>query len=270
MSGEPIIVPPLKWAGGKRWLIQSRALPIPSFRRYIEPFFGSGAVFFALKPERSIISDCNADLIETYRAIRDRPDLVRRYLVAHQSAHSKEHYYQVRCSISKSQFKRAARFLYLNRTCWNGLYRVNRSGQFNVPIGTKNNVVYESDDFYSVAQLLRRTELIVSDFQTTIDQAGQGDFVFADPPYTTAHNTNGFVKYNQNIFSWEDQVRLADCLKAAILRGARVALTNADHQSVRDLYQGIMSRICLERSSVIASKANHRRRTTELLYLSHA
>lgn len=270
VPAEPIIVPPLKWAGGKRWLIQSKLLPIPAFSRYVEPFFGSGAVYFSLRPDHAIISDANRELIETYAAIRDRPDLVERYLRTHQNKHGSAHYYSTRAKVYRSRFQRAARFLYLNRTCWNGLYKVNKSGVFNVPIGTKTAVLQPTDNFRAVSELLSNANLCVNDFETTIDLAGEHDFIFADPPYTTAHNTNGFVKYNQTIFSWQDQVRLANAISRAVERGAKVALTNADHESVRNLYADIMTPKRLSRASIIASDATHRRKTTELLYLSHA
>ena len=160
---------------------------------------------------------------------------------------------------------RAARLLYLNRTCWNGLFRVNKRGQFNVPIGTKKNVLLETDDFEYVHKLLRNAILECSDFEPIIDSARKGDLVFVDPPYTVKHNHNGFTKYNEKLFSWQDQVRLRDCLIRAKERGALIVATNANNRSVRKLYlQGFKVR-SVQRSSVIAADSRRRGKSTELL-----
>jgi DNA adenine methylase len=158
-------------------------------------------------------------------------------LTKHAEKHSDAYYYEVRNETPKGAVARAARLIYLNRTCFNGIYRVNRKGQFNVPRGSKNTVFMESDDFASIASALRKAQLIAGDFSIAIDQAMSGDLVFADPPYTVRHNNNGFLHYNENIFSWSDQIRLADCLAQAMSRGAFVISTNANHESVRELYK---------------------------------
>ena len=138
--------PFLKWAGGKRWFVTNHSDLLPqSFNRYIEPFLGSGAVFFHLQPQNALLGDSNKELVDTYRAIKSEWKLVYRYLRAHHTKHSKEYYYQIRKSRPISSASKAARFIYLNRTCWNGLYRVNLSGVFNVPIGTKSTVVFADD-----------------------------------------------------------------------------------------------------------------------------
>ena len=231
------IVPFLKWAGGKRWLASHMRNLIGKIDgRYIEPFVGGGAVFFAIKPARALLSDTNKELVNTYRAIKNQRHAVERYLAAHQESHCKEHYYRVRQSSPPTPASRAAKFIYLNRTCWNGLYRVNLSGQFNVPIGTKTSVVMESDDFDAVSRALKGAEIRHADFEDSLNQAGMGDVVFCDPPYTVRHKHNGFVKYNENLFSWADQIRLRNALMSASARGVRTFTTNADHQSIRDLY----------------------------------
>jgi DNA adenine methylase len=258
--------PFLKWAGGKRWLVER----FPHFfavkySRYIEPFLGSGAVFFRTRPKRALLSDRNPILIETYEALRDEPDVVRQLLFRHDRQHSVEHYYRVRNQILRSRAARAAQLIYLNRTCWNGLYRVNRQGRFNVPIGTKTRVVLETDNFKEIAALLARVTLRACDFADTLNKAAHGDFVFVDPPYTVKHDNNGFVKYNEGLFSWRDQVRLRDCVQAAIGRGAHVLLTNAYHPSVRKLYKHIGDHEKVRRSSVIAASADNRRICYELV-----
>lgn len=263
-----MVDPFLKWAGGKRWL--TGTLPVPvSFDRYVEPFLGGGAVFFALSPEKALLSDVNEELIELYRVVRDCPDKLRKLMQNHHRRHSKEYYYQVRSSTPKSRENRAARTLYLNRTCWNGLYRVNLKGQFNVPIGTKSLVIAADENFSEVARMLGSADLICCDFEETLDRCGKGDFVFVDPPYTVKHNLNGFVKYNERIFSWADQIRLRDAVLAAVKRGAAVIVTNADHQSVHELYDGCAEYHTLHRASILAGAGHRRGATTEAMFVAN-
>src|SRR5262249_44908144 len=146
----------------------------------------------------------------------------------------------------------------LNRTCWNGLYRVNLNGDFNVPIGTKNSVLLDTDNFGKISQLLATTELRCQDYEATIDATAEGDLIFADPPYTVKHNHNGFLKYNESIFSWDDQKRLHSALVRAKIRGAHILLLNADHRSVRDLYRGFGEHRILSRKSVLAADPAYR------------
>lgn len=257
--------PFLKWAGGKRWLIERHLSLIPQFSgRYIEPFLGSGAVFFSLRPKKAILADLNADLIRTYSSIKSDPAEVERLLKLYHEKHTETYYYDVREKRFSDDHAHAAHFIYLNRTCWNGLYRVNKLGVFNVPIGTKTSVVLATDDFAGIAAGLKSATLKVSDFEKTIDLAEAGDLVFADPPYTVKHNNNGFVKYNQKIFSWEDQLRLSQALIRAKKRGAKVLCTNADHNSLRELYRSDFSLKVISRASVISGKAEHRGPTTEI------
>ncbi|MEQ9574599.1 MAG: Dam family site-specific DNA-(adenine-N6)-methyltransferase, partial [Rhodospirillales bacterium] len=220
--------PFIKWAGGKRWLTADPTFSLPKFSgRYIEPFLGSGAVFFHTRPSDALLSDVNPRLIEVYLAVRDNWKQVLQELKRMQRLHSKRFYYEERMRKRTTPHTRAAQFLYLNRTCFNGLYRENLKGEFNVPIGTKDKVVFEDEDFAEISSVLSRASIRTSDFATSIAEAVRGDLVFADPPYTTAHNMNGFIKYNQNIFSWQDQVRLRDVLIEAVERGVKVVLTNA-------------------------------------------
>ncbi len=258
--------PFLKWPGGKRWLVTYHpdVFELP-FKRYIEPFLGSGAVFFHLQPEKAILSDVNDELINTYKAIKDDYKSVERFLRFHQKYHTKEHYYEVRRSCPRNLFKKAARIIYLNRTCWNGLYRVNKKGKFNVPIGTKNKVLLDEDDFKSVSALLDSCIVEVSDFEKTINIAEDGDLVFVDPPYTVIHTNNGFMRYNEKLFSWDDQQRLSKCLLQAKERGARIVATNANHSSVINLYKKYFDLFIVERASIISGKASSRRPCEELL-----
>ncbi len=260
--------PFIKWAGGKRWLVKKDDFSLPKFSgTYVEPFLGGGAVFFHTQPKKSILSDVNPKLIGVYKAVRSDWESVTEHLAEMEKKHSKEYYYQERGCTRLTDAEKAAQFLYLNRTCWNGLYRENLKGEFNVPIGTKTKVIFEDEDFSEISKILKNAELNTCDFEETIDRAGEGDLVFADPPYTTAHNMNGFVKYNQKIFSWSDQLRLKNAIERAIGRGATVVLTNADHESIHKLYEGISKHESVERASVISGKKQFRTKTTEAIYV---
>jgi len=260
--------PFLKWAGGKRWLVDGHPNIFPSFSgKYIEPFLGGGSVFFHLTPDRAVLSDTNAELIDTYIAIRNDWQKVREILHCHANKHSDAYYYTVRSSRPKSLAEKAARFIYLNRTCFNGIYRVNRKGQFNVPRGTRNSVIFETDDFEGLSKLLKKAELKACDFEEVIDGASAGDLIFADPPYTVRHNNNSFIKYNEKLFSWDDQLRLASCLKGAAERGVLIIATNAYHQSVIELYQGWSQLRPIYRKSLISANRTFRGRYEELLIM---
>jgi DNA adenine methylase len=263
------IAPFLKWAGGKRWLVESHLELIPNnFNRYFEPFLGSGAVFFSLNPKSGVISDTNRELIEAYIAIKRNYQLVVRHLRTHHRNHSNKHYYETRQSQPRSIFTKAAKFIYLNKTCWNGLYRVNLNGKFNVPVGTKTNVVFGVENYPAIAEVLKNTEIILSDFEPIIDRAGFNDLVFVDPPYTVKHKHNGFIKYNEKLFSWADQVRLKECLKRARQRGVIIISTNADHESIRELYQQDFKIRQLSRRSSIAGDSNYRGKCDELMIVN--
>tara|TARA_Y100000813_G_scaffold194444_1_gene174828 strand:- start:500 stop:1312 length:813 start_codon:yes stop_codon:yes gene_type:complete len=263
---EESFIPFIKWAGGKRWLMNSHRDLFPNdFNRYYEPFLGGGASFFALSPKKASLTDINADLIGTYTAIRDDWQCVHRYLKAHQEQHSKEHYYLVRASQPSCIYSKAARFLYLNRTCWNGLYRVNLKGEFNVPIGTKTSVLMDTDDFEGISMALKNISIYKCDFEIAINRSREGDLVFADPPYTVKHNNNGFLKYNEHIFSWEDQVRLRDALRRAVDRGVKVVVTNANHESIRALYNDFGRFTTVGRASVLSANAAYRAPVEELV-----
>jgi DNA adenine methylase len=261
--------PFLKWAGGKRWFVGRYLASIPTdFGRYIEPFLGSGALFFALQPKEAILSDLNADLVETFVAIKENWKPVVSILRRYHRLHSAAFYYRVRSSGPRSVAARAARFIYLNRTCWNGLYRVNTRGEFNVPVGTKENVLRDSNDFARASALLRGASLVSSDFESVVSRARRGDLIFADPPYVTAHSRNGFLKYNEKLFSWDDQVRLMECLRRAKRNGVRILATNADTPSIRKLYEKSFTTRSATRSSVIAASSAKRGTSSELVITS--
>jgi DNA adenine methylase len=263
------MTPFLKWPGGKRWFVAKHSHLIPiEFDRYIEPFLGGGSVFFYLRPKRATIGDTNSDLIAAYQGLRDDCDAVEQALCRHELNHSADYYYGVRDSSPKSAIERAARFIYLNRTCFNGIYRVNLKGKFNVPKGTKSTVIFDQDDFEDASSLLQRAKICIADFEELVDTAKRNDLVFADPPYTVRHNSNAFIKYNEKLFSWDDQVRLADSLMRARNRGARIVVTNANHKAVRLLYadRGFHIR-AVARFSSISADPDRREQFQELVAL---
>lgn len=269
LSAEPR--PFLRWAGSKRYLLPEiiSVLP-PVFRGYWEPFLGSGALFFGLQPQRAVLGDSCHPLIEAFVAVRDDVNRVLGHLSLLKP--DRETYYQVRHRHSRGRFKRTADFMFLNKTCWNGLYRVNSRGQFNVPFGSpKSPTLVDPSNLRSCSRLLRSTELEfrVGDFEQTLDGVGPCDLVYLDPPYVTRHNNNGFVDYNEVLFSWDDQLRLAGIARSLVERGAHVVTTNAFHDEVIDLYEGFQLR-ALERKSTLASDTSKRGRVKEaILFVTH-
>ena len=260
------IKPFLKWAGGKRWLTNNFQHILPQkFNKYLEPFLGSGAVFFHLKPSSAILGDKNIELIETYATIQSDWDGVWKKLKAHQRNHSYNYYYKIRESSPKNPITRASRFIYLNRTCFNGLYRVNKNGKFNVPKGTKDKVVFADDNFELISNTLKNCKLISGDFEELVSFAADGDLLYVDPPYTVKHNNNNFIKYNETIFSWKDQLRLAESLYKAKNKGVKIIVSNADSISIRNLYKDFGRITKLKRASILAANSINRHTTTELL-----
>lgn len=262
--------PFLKWPGGKRWFVLKHLELMPSaFGTYIEAFAGSASVFFALRPDRAILCDANEELMSTYRAIKWRPKQVESALHRHATSHSDSYYYQVRAQQPVGLVEIAARMIYLNRTCFNGIYRVNKKGQFNVPRGSKQAVILDTDNFLEISRALRNSELVPGDFSLAVSRAVRDDLVFADPPYTVQHNNNGFINYNEKLFSWDDQIRLATCLQAASRRGAKVVATNANHKSLRELYRDLgFTCTTTTRFSAISGTGSDRGQYEELIITS--
>lgn len=260
----------LKWPGGKRWFISrySHIFP-PTYNCYIEPFLGGGAVFFHTEPNKSILSDINNSLIDLYKIMRDSPLELATLMIEHDSKHSKEYYYKMRSSKSGDLLECAARFLYLNRTCYNGMYRVNQKGEFNVPIGTKTKCDQDVEQFVKYSGLLKQAEFYSCDFEDSISQAKQGDLIFVDPPYAVASRQDSFINYNDKLFSWSDQKRLLASLCDANNRGAIIIATNSNNSQVNNMYleNGFYTH-AVTRSCVMAAKASKRNAIEELLITS--
>ena len=232
---------------------------------YYEPFLGGGSLFFALRPNRGVLSDLNDRLVETYLSLRDDPlDVIT---ALKQWDNDEATYYRVRSSEFKDRIYRSAQLIYLNKTCWNGLYRVNRSGKFNVPFGYHQRQVFNVDHLLDISTALQTAQLRQGDFRTVVKDAKQGDFIYFDPPYTTRHSRNGFLQYNRNLFSWEDQERLGHTAVELAERGCHVVITNASYDPILSLYPGFRYETVL-RSSVLAANPEHRHMTTEFLIYS--
>lgn len=258
--------PPLvKWPGGKRNLLRDILPLLPrKFNRYYEPFVGSGAIFFAIQPIKATLSDTNAELINLYTQVRDKPSELIKLLGRFRN--SKKFYYDIRERSPRLPLTRAARFLYLLNLSFNGIHRVNLRGVFNVPYGYKTHLpIIDEERVLVTSTALAGVSLRVADFAVATAQAKSGDLIYFDPPYTVAHAHNGFVKYNEKIFSWEDQVRLAAHAKNLAERGCSVVVSNADHVSVEELYRDFRA-VKINRFSVIAASSNFRRRITESIY----
>ena len=257
--------PPVKWAGGKRLLapILSAAAP-PGFGRYFEPFAGSGAVFFRLAPARATLNDTNVDLINFYRQLKAVPAQLRAAI--RRWPNDSETFYRVRASRPRSNLGRAARFYYLNRTAFGGLFRTNRAGIFNVPFGSNDRKVLGSAQAWNAASAQLKTASLQSrDFVAACAPVQAADFVYLDPPYSWTHNV--FARYGPSRFQWSDQVRVRALVDELTERGAYVIVTHLDDPAVRRLYEGYQivslrgrnslagggASACLKRQVVIAN-----------------
>jgi len=261
------LIPFLRWAGGKRWLIKESKdfLPTEIAGTYYEPFLGGGSVYSVLQPCSAVLSDINTELINTYIQIRDNCVLISKGLMELKNKHCAVIYNTIREKVPEDPIERAIRFIYLNRTCFNGIYRVNHLGQFNVPIGSRSSIILPTDDFCAWSVALKKATLKVVDFEIVINQAKTGDFIFADPPYTILHNNNCFRKYNEVLFSWDDQKRLAKALIRAKNRGVQILSTNANHVSVSDLYKEDFNISVASRRSSISAKSSNRGSYQEII-----
>lgn len=231
--------PFLKWAGGKTQLLPEILASFPrTFGRYHEPFLGGGAVFFALQPEQAVLSDINDELVETYSALRDYPDAVIQELQQHQA--DETHFYRVRAlDVSvMSPIEAAARTIFLNRTCFNGLYRVNSKGIFNVPYGRyANPTICNVDNLLAASRALRKANVRYDSVFNMGRRVARGDLVYFDPPYDPVSATASFTAYAREGFGRAEQIRLAKLFTRLANRGVNVVLSNSDTPFIRDLYR---------------------------------
>ncbi len=262
--------PFLKWAGSKRNVLKHVINILPNqFRIYHEPFLGSGALFFLLRPKRAIISDTCSELIRTFIAVRDNVGAVIQYLRPLKP--NQELFYEIRSNRSSGMYKNAAEFVYLNKTCWNGLYRVNLAGVFNVPYGCpKTDTITNYRNLRACANLLKSPGIFIltCDFEENIKDAVRGDLVYLDPPYVTGHSDNGFIEYNEVLFSWQDQQRMAKIARRLAQKGVSIIISNADHPKIIELYDGFVVKR-FQRYSTLASDKSKRRAVSEILIFSN-
>jgi len=262
--------PVLKWAGGKTQLlpILLRALP-RAYERYLEPFMGGGALLFRLAIPGAIAGDSNQDLMQFYSVLREDPDELAK--AAGSIPVTKTDFYRVRSADPSSlgRVERAARFLYLNKTCYNGLYRVNRRGHFNTPFGGRTNVrVVDRAALRRASGVLKETELLAADYREVLRGAQPGDLVYLDPPYVALGGYSDFKRYTRELFDHRMHVDLASEVRGASDRGVRVLLSNSGTETVRSLYHGFhIAEVDATRQ--INCKPSGRGRITELLIANY-
>jgi DNA adenine methylase len=237
---------------------------------YYEPFLGGGAVFFHLRPVKAVLSDVNPELVNVYRCVRDRVEDLILLLKEHHQHHSHSYYYQIRASRPLKDVERAARLIYLNKTCFNGLYRENSKGEFNVPMGRyQNPAICDPDLLRAAALALQNTEICIQPFDALLEKpATPDDFVYFDPPYHPLSSTSNFTAYNRYRFSESDQVRLKTVFAELANKGVRVMLSNSDCPFIRELYHGFNIQT-VSAARAINSAATKRGRITEVLITSH-
>lgn len=236
---EDYVTPILKWAGGKTQLLPEIIARMPeSYNKYIEPFIGGGALFFRLNAERAVIADSNPELINMYRVIAKNCELVIKALREYKN--DEEMFYEERAKdwTKCSEVEAAARMIYLNRTCFNGLYRLNRKGQFNTPYGKyKNPTICNAEKLLAAAEILKKTEIICGDYLEVLGKyAEKEDFIFLDPPYVPISEYSDFKRYTKEQFYESDQRNLAAEVQRLVDIGCKVMLTNSNHPLVHELY----------------------------------
>lgn len=265
--------PFLKWAGGKSRLLPALSNRLPrGFGTYFEPFLGGGALFFHLVarrgPQAAVLSDINSDLVDTYLGVRDKVDHVVDCLREHADRHRRDHYYQIRDQEmdGKDLAPRAARLIYLNRTCYNGLYRQSRRGRFNVPMGRYlKPTICDEPLLRAASAALAPVELLCAPFHQVLRRAAGGDLVYMDPPYIPVSATASFTSYHRDGFKEEDQRRLARLFKELAAARVHVLLSNSDTEMVHEIYAGLpCDKVKVARA--INSRAGRRGGVGELIF----
>lgn len=266
-NDQNITKPFLRWAGGKNWLVKHLGdlIPKSGFNNYHEPFLGGGSIFFSLKPSNtSYLSDLNYDLIETYICLKNSPEEVIKVLKTYKK--DAEFYYKIREKEYREPVKRAARFIFLNQTSFNGIYRVNLKGQYNVPFADRHKNFLEPENLRAASESLKNAILYQGDFEILKNNIKKRDLVFLDPPYTVSHNKNGFIKYNQKLFSLEDQIRLSQLIDFIKRKEAYYILTNAAHKTIKEIFDKGDNVYELSRANLIGGINANRGKTTEYIF----
>ena len=271
--------PFVKWAGGKRQIIDELKKYVPEeYNTYYEPFIGGGALLFELAPKNAVINDCNEELMNVYNILRnpEKYGSMCKILNKYEREHSEEFYYEIRNKDRNkgmfsriSDYTRAARTIYLNKACFNGLYRVNSKGEFNVPFGKKDKVnTYDGENLLNVHYYLTNNNVIVdcSDFEASLSTAKEGDFVYIDPPYDS--DTGTFNSYTEGGFGKEEQRRLARVFKELDSKGVKVMLSNHNTILVNELYKDYNIHL-IEAKRSINSKGNKRGKVEEVIITNY-
>jgi len=262
--------PFLRWAGGKKWFAKHLPQFIPrKFNNFHEIFLGSASTYFNIPDHfysQAYLSDINDDLINTFTQVKEKsPDVIK---ILKGFKNEEDYYYKIRNLHEHSDpIFRAARFIYLNKTSYNGIYRVNSTGKFNVPYGYRRNVDFiDEKNLFAVSSKLKNAHLSVSDFDNALDSVKKDDFVFIDPPYTVAHENNGFIEYNKNLFSLDDQIRLSKAIERLVSKGAFYLLTNAKHSKILEIYSNLDKPKILKRHSNIGGNGAKREVINEYIF----
>ncbi|MCS6942448.1 MAG: DNA adenine methylase [Geminocystis sp.] len=256
--------PFVKWAGGKRQLVNALKKEIPKhFNRYIEPFVGGGALLFELMPQKAIINDINKELINAYLVIKENLGELLIELRNHKNEHI--YYYKIRALKPEflSEVKRASRFIYLNKTCFNGLYRENSKGEFNVPFGNyKNPKIVDKENLESISEYLNSADIEIynTDYKEVCYRAGRGDFIYFDPPYHPISKTSSFTKYTKYDFSEKEQIELSEIFRELDNRGCYLMLSNSNTEFIKALYKNYRIKE-LEANRYISCKASGRKKS---------
>jgi DNA adenine methylase len=272
--------PFVKWVGGKRGLLSQIIPLIPKeFNNYFEPFVGGGALFFELyslgllRDKKVYLFDINSELINTYNIVKTNPSDLIKNLQEFKEKHSKEFYYEVRSwdreenFLSRDLLQRAARFIYLNKTCFNGLYRVNSKGYHNVPMGSyKNPKICDAEVILSASEALQRATILNTSYKDVLKYASRDDFVYFDPPYYPLTPTSSFTSYNENGFLDKEQIELFEVFKELDMLGSKVAHSNSDAGFIKDLYKEFHVRD-IQANRFINSNSSGRGKISEVLII---
>jgi DNA adenine methylase len=269
--------PFLKWAGGKGQLLKQYEPLFPHrFNNYLEPFIGGGAVFFHLyntgklnSGKKVILIDSNEELIHCYSAIKEEVEKLIKILSSPKFINKNETYYKIRVEEPKDRYARAARTIYLNKTCFNGLYRVNSKGKFNVPFGSyKNPLICNAENLRAVSFAIRDAEILCDDFAKCLEFVKRNDFIYFDPPYQPLSKTSSFTSYTKNSFNETEQQRLCNVFKELDKQGCKVMLSNSDTPFIRKLYKNFRIEVVYAKRA-INCKASGRGAITELVILNY-
>lgn len=269
-----ILSPVVKWVGGKRQLLDDIIPLLPDhFSTYVEPFVGGGALLFEIQPKKAIVNDLNYELINLYKVIKDNPNELLLLLEKHELNNSEEYFYQIR-ALDRSEsynemsdIEKAARIIYLNKTCYNGLFRVNQAGQFNSPYGKyKNPNIVNKPVVLAMANYFQNNNitLLNGDYKLALKKLRKGAFVYFDPPYMPISSSSSFTGYTENGFDKKQQIELKEECDKLNSRGIKFLLSNSDHPFIRDLYKDYEI-ITVKAKRSINSNSNKRGEINEVL-----